>query len=92
MGRALGFGDVILHGLATYGFAARALIDAIARGDRRALRMFGVRFTAPVLPGDELETHAWEVGLGPQGTVEVAFETKNLRTNKVSGCMCWWMS
>jgi acyl dehydratase len=42
-----------------------------------------VRFTSPVNPGDKLETSIWEVGKGPNGTTEVAFETKNLTTGKV---------
>jgi len=83
-GKALGFGDVILHGLSSYGFAARALIRGIANGDMRSLRVFGVRFTSPVNPGDELETNAWEVGAGPNGTTEVTFITRNLTTGKVA--------
>ncbi|KAJ7092847.1 peroxisomal dehydratase [Mycena belliarum] len=82
IGKAAGFGGVILHGLSTFGFAARALIKTVGGGDPRALRFFGVRFTAPVKPGDALETQAWEVGPGPAGTVEVAFVTKNLTSGK----------
>ncbi|KIJ64806.1 hypothetical protein HYDPIDRAFT_28168 [Hydnomerulius pinastri MD-312] len=84
VGKALGFGDVILHGLSSYGFAARGLIQAIANGDTRALRVFGARFTSPVKPGDELETQAWEVGPGPSGTSEIAFITKNVTSGKVA--------
>lgn len=83
IGKASGFGGVILHGLSTFGFAARAVLSAVAAGDPRALRLFGVRFTSPVKPGDALETSIWEVGKGPDGTVEVTFETKNLATGKV---------
>ncbi|TFY78885.1 hypothetical protein EWM64_g5125 [Hericium alpestre] len=83
IGEAAGFGGVILHGLATYGFTARALIGAIAGGDTSALTYFGGRFTSPVKPGNALEISAWELGPGPNGTTEVAFETKNLGTGKV---------
>jgi peroxisomal enoyl-CoA hydratase 2 len=83
VGAASGFGGVILHGLSTFGFAARAILQAVGRGDSTALRYFGVRFTAPVRPGDELETRAWEVGKGPDGTAEVAFEVKNVTTDKI---------
>ncbi|KAJ7450825.1 peroxisomal dehydratase [Mycena latifolia] len=82
IGKAAGFGGVILHGLSTFGFAARSLIKAIGGNDPRSLRFFGVRFTAPVKPGDALETQAWEVGPGPAGTIEVAFVTKNLTSGK----------
>ncbi|KAI0061092.1 peroxisomal dehydratase [Artomyces pyxidatus] len=83
IGQATGFGGVILHGLSTYGFAARALLSAIGGNDPAALKFYGVRFTAPVKPGDALETSAWEVGAGPDGTTEIAFETKDLTSGKV---------
>ncbi|KAJ7023440.1 peroxisomal dehydratase [Mycena alexandri] len=83
IGQGAGFGGVILHGLSTFGFGARALISAVGGGDPRSLRFFGVRFTSPVKPGDALQTEAWEVGAGPKGTVEVAFVTRNLTSGKV---------
>ncbi|KAJ3774561.1 peroxisomal dehydratase [Lentinula raphanica] len=84
VGRAAGFGGTILHGLATFGFAARALISAVAYDEPDTLKFIGVRFTSPVKPGDVLETHVWEVGPGPTGTgtIEVAFVTKNLTSGK----------
>ncbi|KAL0068156.1 hypothetical protein AAF712_004816 [Marasmius tenuissimus] len=83
IGQAAGFGGVILHGLSTFGFAARALLKAVGGNDPNALKFFGVRFTSPVKPGDNLETQIWEVGSGPEGTTEVAFVTKNLNSGKV---------
>ncbi|KAJ3979620.1 peroxisomal dehydratase [Lentinula detonsa] len=82
IGQAAGFGGVILHGLSTFGFAARALLKTVGGNKSDALKFFGVRFTSPVKPGDALETQIWTVGPGPNGTVEVAFITKNLRTGK----------
>lgn len=89
IGQAAGFGGVILHGLSTFGFAGRAVLKTVGGGDPGAVKFFGVRFTAPVKPGDKIETRIWEVGKGPQGTTEVAFETRNLTTGKVvlgAGC------
>ena len=87
IGQAGGFGGVILHGLATFGFAARAIVSAVGGGDPSSLRLFGVRFTAPVKPGDALETSVWEIGPasapGHEGETEVAFVTKNVATGKV---------
>jgi len=83
IGQAAGFGGIILHGLSTFGFAARALLKAVANNDPTALKYFGVRFTSPVKPGDALETQIWEVGPGPDGTTEVTFITKNLNSGKV---------
>ncbi|OBZ76204.1 putative enoyl-CoA hydratase 2, partial [Grifola frondosa] len=83
IGKATGFGGVILHGLSSFGFAARGIVSAIGGGDPRSLRLFGVRFTSPVKPGDALETSVWEVGPGPDGTTEVTFVTKNVATGKI---------
>jgi len=83
IGQAAGFGGVILHGLSTFGFAARAVLKTAGGNDPNSLKFFGVRFTAPVKPGDKLQTSIWEIGKGPNGATEVAFETKNLTTGKV---------
>lgn len=83
IGQATGFGGVILHGLGTFGFAARAVVSAVGGNDPSSLKFFGVRFSSPVKPGDELETSMWEVGAGPDGTIELAFVTKDLNSGKV---------
>ncbi len=83
IGEAAGFGGVILHGLSTFGFAARAIVAAVGGGNPESLKYFGLRFTSPVKPGDTLETSIWEIGPGPNGTTEVTFVTKDLETGKV---------
>ncbi|KAI5119461.1 hypothetical protein M0805_007195 [Coniferiporia weirii] len=85
IGAAANFGGTILHGLCTFGFAARAVLTHVGGGDANALRFFGARFSSPVRPGDALETAIWELGPGPAGTgtTEVAFVTTNLATGKV---------
>ena len=83
IGQAAGFGGVILHGLSTFGFAARALLSTVGANDPTALKFYGVRFTSPVKPGDPIETSAWDMGPGPDGTTEIAFEVKNLNSGKV---------
>jgi len=57
--RAAGFNRPILHGLATYGLAARALIRQCAGDDPSRLRTLDVRFAAPVFPGETLRTEIW---------------------------------
>ena len=92
IGKAAGFGGVILHGLSSYGFAARAIVDAVGGGDPSSLVYFATRFSSPVRPGDALETKIWEVGKGGQeGTTEVAYEVLNLNSGKVTSsasCVC----
>jgi acyl dehydratase len=57
-----GFDRPILHGLCTYGFAGRALLQALCGGDpARFLSMAG-RFTSPVWPGESLTTTMWVDG------------------------------
>lgn len=56
---------IILHGMCTMAFAARALVDGVAGSDLRRLRRIRVRFSRPVLPGQTLTTRVWnEVGEG----------------------------
>ncbi len=59
-----GFPRPILHGLCTFGFAGRAVLRGICRNQAGRLREFGVRFSAPVYPGDTITTRAWDMGGG----------------------------
>lgn len=60
--RKAGFADVFLHGLCTFGFAARALINSVAGGDPTALRSISCRFAKPVMLGAPLRTEVWHDG------------------------------
>lgn len=51
VGQQAGFGGVILHGLATYGFVARAVVSKVGGGDPRSLKAIAGRFTSPIKPG-----------------------------------------
>ena len=57
-----GFSRPILHGLATYGIAGYALLDALCGGDPERLREFDVRFTSSVFPGETIRTELWREG------------------------------
>lgn len=54
-----GFDRPILHGLCTYGFAGRALLQALCDGDPAHFRSMSARFTKPVFPGQTLTTEIW---------------------------------
>lgn len=69
---AAGFKQPILHGLASYGVAARSLIAVCADHDPSRLIEIGVRFSAPVYPGETLETAIWK--LDDEG--RFAFQTR----------------
>lgn len=64
--RAAGFPRPILHGLASYGMAMRHLLALACNDDPAQVAGFAARFTAPVFPGETLETQAWreEDGIG----------------------------
>ena len=70
--------------MCTFGFVARSIVTVVGNNDPNSLAYYGVRFTSPVRPGDSIQTSIWEVGPGPNGTTELAFETKNTATGKVS--------
>lgn len=57
-----GFERPILHGLATYGIACRAVLKTACGYDSSRVRSFDARFSAPVYPGDEVVTDIWIEG------------------------------
>jgi acyl dehydratase len=57
-----GFKRPILHGLCTYGVAARAVLKLCCDNDPAALARFDVRFSAPVYPGETIKTEIWRNG------------------------------
>ncbi|OZI39506.1 3-alpha,7-alpha,12-alpha-trihydroxy-5-beta-cholest-24-enoyl-CoA hydratase [Bordetella genomosp. 1] len=60
--RQAGFDRPILHGLCTYGMAARAIVDTWCDGDGDALTELNTRFSAPCFPGETLEFEMWRRG------------------------------
>jgi acyl dehydratase len=70
--RAVGLPGIIIHGLCTMAFCSRAVIEELAGGDPARLRRLAVRFSRPVLPGQEITTRFYDAGSGRYG-----FETVN---------------
>jgi acyl dehydratase len=60
--RKVGFEQPLLHGMCTYGFAARAVLKAHCDNDAARIRSFDVRFAAPFFPGETLVTRSWRDG------------------------------
>lgn len=62
--RRAGFDVPILHGLCTYGFAGRALLDLVCDGRVERFSSMSARFRGPVLPGGTLVVELWEQQAG----------------------------
>jgi acyl dehydratase len=54
----------ILHGLCTYGYAVRAIVNKALGGDVNGFKNFKARFTNVVYPGDSLTTRCWKTDEG----------------------------
>lgn len=74
--KAAGHPSVILHGLCTMAFAARAVVDGCCDGNPDLLKRLKVRFSKPVLPGWELETRIWKEA-GAAGVTTYGLEVVN---------------
>jgi acyl dehydratase len=73
--RGVGLPGRIVHGLCTMAFAGRAILEAAAIADPRAVKRIAVRFSAPLFPGETVTTRVWNVdgafgfeSVNPQGT------------------------
>eukprot|EP00850_Spirogloea_muscicola_P000547 SM000002S05627 [mRNA] locus=s2:1281840:1284775:- [translate_table: standard] len=69
--KAAGFDMPILHGLCTFGFAARAVIHCYCSGEPSLLWRMQGRFLLHVFPGETIVTEMW-----PQGPSSILFQCK----------------
>jgi acyl dehydratase len=76
--RAAGFPRPILHGLATFGVAGRALLKVLCGYDVTRFKRMEARFSAVVFPGDTIRTEIWRTAPG-----RAAFRCRALERDSV---------
>ncbi len=62
MAKSVGFPGPILHGLCSYGVAARAIMRECCDNDPARIERLDVRFSSPVYPGEAITTRIWRDG------------------------------
>jgi acyl dehydratase len=73
---SVGLPGIIVHGLCTMAFTSWAAIENLAASDPTRLARLAVRFSKPVLPGQEITTRFWRFD-ERDGRTAFAFETTN---------------
>jgi acyl dehydratase len=64
-----GFETPILHGLCTYGFVGRAILNTLCDRDPARFKSFEARFSDVVYPGDTIITKMWVDGPGGNSAI-----------------------
>ncbi len=80
-----GFDRPILHGLATYGAALKAVVDGMLDGDVAAVASYRVRFAGVVFPGETIVTKAWRTDDGIALVAETEERGESVLTNGLVG-------
>jgi acyl dehydratase len=73
--RLSGLPGIIAHGLCTMAFTSWAVLTEVAEGDTSRLRRLAVRFSKPVLPGQDITTRIWRSGTGAYAYETTAGDT-----------------
>jgi acyl dehydratase len=75
--RSVGLPGIIVHGLCTMAFCGRAVIESIGGGDPTRLGRLAVKFSRPVLPGQEITIRIYGAGADDADGGAYGFEALN---------------
>jgi acyl dehydratase len=76
--KVAGFPRPILHGIASFGIAAHAILRTVAGYDPARLASIEARFARPIFPGETVRTEMWENG------AEVAFRCRTVERGEIA--------
>jgi acyl dehydratase len=76
--KAAGFPRPILHGMASFGIAAHAVLRTAAEYQVDRLASIEVRFARPVFPGETVRTEMWRVGN------DIAFRCRTVERGEIA--------
>ena len=80
--RKAGLRGIVLHGMCTMTLASTAAVNGPAGGDPTRVRRTAVRFSWPVIPGEEITTKLWALG-SDDALTTFGFETYNSKGKAV---------
>ncbi len=73
--KSVGLPGIIAHGLCTMAFTSWAALTELGDGQTDRLRRLAVRFSKPVIPGQDIESTFYATG-SSQGATSYAYETR----------------
>lgn len=76
--KVAGFPRPILHGMASFGIAAHAIVRTLTQYRPEQLASIEARFSRPVFPGETIRTEMWQTG------AEVAFRCRTVERGEIS--------
>jgi acyl dehydratase len=76
--KVAGFPRPILHGMASFGVAAHAIVRIMAGYDPARLASIEARFARPIFPGETVRTEMWENG------GQIAFRCRTVERGEIA--------
>jgi 3-hydroxyacyl-CoA dehydrogenase/3a,7a,12a-trihydroxy-5b-cholest-24-enoyl-CoA hydratase len=74
----LGFPRPILHGLCTYGYAARANLKIFSANDPARFKSIKARFSSHIFPGETIETEMWR-----ESETQILFRSRVIERDQI---------